>query len=438
MKLRRLVSGLAALLLVVVGVGTTPGAAQARQSPKYFVDESTLPFDALPGIATDRHWGVLAGAGYRIEVPQEWNGDLVMWAHGFRGDGLELTVDNHPLRQFLVANGYAWAASSYSRNDYDPGIGMWDTFRLTKRFRGIAGKPDQVYLTGASMGGHLTAAAVERFPRTYDGALALCGVMGDFELFDYFLDYNLAGAALAGVDTSYPPDPQVWLDETVPQITSTLGDPWPAELTADGENLKAMTELRSGGDRPMFDAGFNSWADFLFDLGADDGTVPRSRGIVVDNSDRVYQFDTDPALSPQEQQLNDNIVRVTQDRFARIGFGLESVPVVKGTPRVPVLTLHTLGDLFVPFSMQQIYAERVAARGRSDLVVQRAIRDVGHCSFTSQEFVRGFVDLTAWVEDGVRPAGDDVHTPEVVSDPLYGCQFTTETRNLGPFTAPCP
>jgi hypothetical protein len=70
--------------------------------------------------------------------------------------------------------------------------------------------------------------------------------------------------------------------------------------------------------------------------------------------------------------------------------------------------------------------------------VQRAIRDVGHCSFASQEFVRGFVDLTAWVEDGVRPAGDDVRTPEVVADPLYGCQFTTQTRNLGPFTAPCP
>jgi hypothetical protein len=33
---------------------------------------------------------------------------------------LRLTVDNHPLRAFLAAGGYAWAASS-SRNEYDVG-----------------------------------------------------------------------------------------------------------------------------------------------------------------------------------------------------------------------------------------------------------------------------------------------------------------------------
>jgi hypothetical protein len=105
---------------------------------------------------------------------------------------------------------------------------------------------------------------------------------------------------------------------------------------------------------------------------------------------------------------------------------------------VPVLTLHTLGDLFVPFSMEQIYAQRVAANGRSDLLVQRAIRGVGHCDFAPAEFVQGFVDLVAWVEHGIKPEGDDVLTTAVVADPFYGCTFTTETRDLGPFTAPCP
>jgi hypothetical protein len=52
--------------------------------------------------------------------------------------------------------------------------------------------------------------------------------------------------------------------------------------------------------------------------------------------------------------------------------------------------------------------------------------------------VRGFTDLVQWVEHGVRPAGDDVLSPAVVADPNYGCTFTTATRNLGPFTAPCP
>src|SRR2546425_6103884 len=47
----------------------------AGPPPAYFVDESKLPFDALAGTSTTRSWGVHNGAGYRIEVPDNWNGD---------------------------------------------------------------------------------------------------------------------------------------------------------------------------------------------------------------------------------------------------------------------------------------------------------------------------------------------------------------------------
>ena len=81
--------------------------AVAAAPPQYYVDEAKLPFAELAGMPTQREWGVHGGAGYRIEVPNNWNGKLVLWAHGFRGTGLELTIDNHPLRAFLIANGYA-------------------------------------------------------------------------------------------------------------------------------------------------------------------------------------------------------------------------------------------------------------------------------------------------------------------------------------------
>lgn len=438
MAARRVIHALAAGVLAAGTIAIGVGPAQADKPPEYFVDESTLPFDAVPGIPTDRYWGVHAGAGYRIEVPENWNGDLVMWAHGFRGDGLELTVDNHPLRQFLIANGYAWAASSYSKNDYDVAVGVADTHKLTTLFSGIVDNPDRVYLTGASMGGHVTAVAIEQYPNSYDGAMPICGVLGDYELFDFFLDYNVVAAALADVDMTFPPDPVEWQTESIPQITSTLAAAWPFGLTPDGENLKSLTELRSGGERPLFDAAFPTWASFLLGFGSLDGVVPRSPGVAVDNSDVVYQFDTDPELSMAEEELNEEVLRVTADAAGNRNPGLNNVPVVGGDPTIPVLTLHNLGDLFVPFSMEQIYAERVAENGASDLVVQRAIRGVGHCDFTAEEFVTGFVDLVAWVEHGIRPAGDDVLTPAVVADPNYGCAFTTQTRDLGPFTAPCP
>jgi pimeloyl-ACP methyl ester carboxylesterase len=438
MAARKVFRSLAAFVIAAGTIAVGVGPAQADKPPQYFVDESALPFEEVPGIPTDRFWGVHAGAGYRIEVPENWNGDLVVWAHGFRGDGLELTVDNHPLREFLIASGYAWAASSYSKNDYDVAVGVKDTHKLTQLFNGIVDAPGTVYLTGASMGGHITAVAIEQYPNTYDGAMPICGVLGDYELFDFYLDYNVVAASLAGVDMTFPPDPVEWATASIPQIESTLAAAWPFGLTADGENLKSLTELRSGGERPLFDVAFPTWASFLLDFGSLNGEVPRSPGVAVDNSDVVYQFDTDPELSLAEAELNAEVLRVSADAAGNRNPGLNNVPVVDGDPSIPVLTLHDLGDLFVPFSMEQVYAERVAENGASDLVVQRAIRGVGHCDFTPEELVTGFVDLVAWVEHGVRPAGDDVLTPGVVADPNYGCAFTTATRDLGPFTAPCP
>lgn len=439
MNPRRFFRSMAVVLLVVAGAtGAGPaGSAVAEPPPAYFVDESKLPFAGLPGLDSDRYWGVYEGAGYRIEVPRAWNGRLVMWAHGFRGTTLELTTENHPLRAYLLANGYAWAASSYSRNDYDVAVGVKDTHALTQLFDDIAGHPSRVYLTGASMGGHVTAAAIEQYRNTYDGAMPICGVLGDHELFDFFLDYNVVAAALAGFPMTFPPDPVAWTTQAIPQITSTLAVSWPNVLTPTGANLKALTELRSGGERPLFDAAWASWATFLLQFGSLDGTAPRSPGVVVDNTDAVYQFDADPALSPAEQALNDAVLRVAQEPAGRVEHGVANVPVVNGTPPVPVVSLHTIGDLFVPFSMEQVYAQRVAANGLADRVVQRAIRGVGHCDFTPAELINGFTALVGWVEGGVRPAGDTVLDPAAVADPRYGCTFTTATRNLGPFTAPC-
>src|SRR5215475_15969784 len=136
------VTVITALLVAVLVVS---GVAAAGPPPAYFVDESKLPFDALPGTTTARYWGVIGGAGYRIEVPANWNGELVVWAHGFRGTGLELTVDNHPLRALLIPMGYAWAASSYARNDYDIWNGVHDTHTLTRRFAALVGNPKRIY-----------------------------------------------------------------------------------------------------------------------------------------------------------------------------------------------------------------------------------------------------------------------------------------------------
>jgi hypothetical protein len=174
--------------------------------------------------------------------------------------------------------------------------------------------------------------------------------------------------------------------------------------------------------------------DFLFDLGTGDGTLPRAPGVGVDNHDVVYQFDTDPSLSLAEQEFNDGVVRVTADPQGRKG-GLAQVPRVTGNIGIPVLTLHNLGDLFVPVLNEVEYVKRVDSHGKRDLLVQRAIRGVNHCDFNAAEIGGAFLELVAWLEQGVKPAGDDFLDPAAVADPQFGCAFTNGSH---PFGTPCP
>lgn len=100
---------------------------------------------------------------------------------------------------------------------------------------------------------------------------------------------------------------------------------------------------------------------------------------------------------------------------------------MEGRFAVPVLSVHTLENR-VPFRLEQIYAQRAASNGNASRLVQRVIRSGGHCDFTDEEWVASFHALVNWEENGVVPAGDEVLDPVVVSDPDYGCTFTTTTR----------
>ena len=426
-----------AVLCGFVGVSVLGSApSRADPPPAYFVDESKLPFNALEGTSTTRLWGLHNdGAGFRIEVPDNWNGKLVLYAHGFRGTGLELTVSNPRIREYLVTNGYAWAASSYSKNGYDVKQGVKDTHALGQLFNGLVGNPTRTYITGHSMGGHITGVAIEQYPGAYAGALPMCGVMGDNELFDYFLDFNLVAQALAGVDAEFP-FPADYLTAVVPGVQAALGSPYPFILNQFGARLRGVTQNISGGPRPAFETSFLVWGNFLFTVGVTGGDIGVAPGNVQDNSDAVYQIDSDAALSAEEISLNAAVLRVSQDPQGRHPDGLANIPPISGRLPIPVVSLHTIGDLFVPISMEQIYVRRAAAQGTAHRLVVRAIRDHGHCGFAVPEEVAAFTDLVNWVENGVAPAGDDILTPSVVAHPNFGCAFSVPGHAGFPACAP--
>ncbi|MCA1554329.1 MAG: hypothetical protein LC737_08125, partial [Chloroflexi bacterium] len=122
-------------------------------------------FKALDGAKA--FFGEVAGAGYRIEVPDKWNGDLVLYAHGYRGTAPQLTITNLPVRELAIPQGFAWGASSYRANGYNPDDGVQDTLILRQLFIQKFGAPKRTYLYGSSMGGHIVVASLEQYPDLY-------------------------------------------------------------------------------------------------------------------------------------------------------------------------------------------------------------------------------------------------------------------------------
>jgi hypothetical protein len=398
--------------------------------------------DTVDPASTSRWAGVLGGAAYRVEVPANWNGKLVMYAHGYAGTGNALVVNNPQIRRYLIANGYAWAASSYSKNYYDVRVGVEDTNALALAFPKIAADngrllalPTRTYITGVSMGGHITAAAIEDEAYAnannrvrYNGAVPMCGVLGDTELFDYFAGAQVTAQSLAGV----PNQPFTQWTAVQAQVTAALFTQFPTAPVATttlGNRYKSVLKNLTGGERPLFELGLAYGGSFSAAWGVfgGDGTV---NGILnkpgLDTRRFVYTIDNDAGATAT---LNATAQKLTADpdanRLRRDG--LRWIPVTSGEFRIPVVTLHTLGDLYVPFSMEQIYQKRVAAKGNSQWLVQRAIRGATHCDFTVAEQAEAFDAMVKWERDGVKPSGDDVVTPATVAQPTYGCTFTRNT-----------
>jgi hypothetical protein len=438
------------------GPGPVAPEPSRPQDARVFTPAPDTTFTALAGstVAADRWTGVLAGSAYRIEVPANWNGKLVMWTHGFRGTGPNLTADNPIMRRYLLDNGYAWAASSYSKNYYDVRAGVEDTNTLALNFSKIAAEkgrplatPSKIFITGVSMGGHIAAAAIEAEAQVtannkvkYAGAVPLCAVLGDNELFNYFAGYQVAAQQLANVPmTKFPATDFAAL---APGIQASLWTTFPTVSNAQGDKLKNVVMNLSGGARPFYNEGWsnaglqgNIWASI-----GGDGTIS---GILNDNildtTQLFYKVDASSANNTAvDTAFNTAAFKITPtadaNRLRRDG--LRWIPVSPGDVGIPIVSIHTLGDLFVPFKMQQVYASRLKAKGNDKWLVQRAIRDVGHCAFTAAEATTAFDDMVKWEAGGAKPAGDDVLTPATMASPSYGCTFTKNSPSAEDYTPP--
>jgi len=337
----------------------------------------------LPVIDIGKHDGV----EYRIDVPQDWNHELVVFYHGYTIDPVKFpTVEPiSPMFTPLLERGYAVAQSAYSQTGWAMEQAYAETEALRRHFTSKYGKPKRNFVMGMSMGGTLSVLTIESKADIYAGALSLCGAVGtsdvmfqrDFALraaFDYYFP-DLLGA-LVPVPANYQPDAQVEA-----KISGAFAEN-PAALQA---LLRWYGAAARATMAPII--AFNT-----FEIKE---MQQRGHGSPFDNSELVYVGSGDDAA------LNDGVRRYRGDAQARAYLTRWHTPTGKLTR--PLLELHDTGDPLVPASDAWEYAMLAQRAGHGDNFVQKYVNREGHCVFTAREIALAFDEMVEWTHSGRRP-----------------------------------
>jgi len=71
--------------------------------------------------------GELDGVPYRIQIPADWNGNLVMYTHSYKARGAQWTPLHPSLASVFLGRGFALAESAYSRQGWAVEEGLAET-----------------------------------------------------------------------------------------------------------------------------------------------------------------------------------------------------------------------------------------------------------------------------------------------------------------------
>lgn len=337
-----------------------------------------------------------SGSIYRICMPQPgaYNGNLVIWAHGFQ-DATEpvgipedqLCFGGVCLPDLITGLGFGFATNSYSKTGLAILQGKDDILDLVNLFTIQKGKPDRVYLVGASEGGIITALALEQHPDVFSAGLAACGPVGNFPF-----QINYFGDARATFEYFFPG-----------LIPGDPFDPDPGLVANWSTYYEAV--VRPAVFHPSNRSRLNQWvrvARLPFDVSDYLATVEVSvadvlryavvnlndatetlGGFPFDNRVRVY------AGSNNDVLLNLLVRRVAADPPAVAA--MNTLYATTGVLQRPVITLHTLRDQQVPYFHEDLYTLKTLASG-SFLTrhLNIAIDRFEHCNFTADEAVFAF------------------------------------------------
>ncbi len=348
-----------------------------------------------------RDTGRLNGAAYEIQIPANWNKKLVMYAHGYEQPTTPRnTLNRNAMLNVFLERGFATARSSYSRVGWALPEGVDDTEALRKLFAKKFGKPDSSFITGHSMGGGITVASIEKFPKEYNGGLALCPLSSRaYELtqraFDSYVIFNALFPNL------------------LPPIADVMSGKAPAVFTGDGREKigKAfevigkiqykdglMAEYAKHYDIKLQDLPFN----LMFSDGVLRDLAAQSGGNPFDNTNTIYSG------FPNDWEINKKVERVSATASNKRLTTYDRSGIIDK----PLLMMHTTYDQLIPpqYGLDK-YDNLVHQMHKEQNLKTFYTNGQGHCAFSNEQTAIAFDALRAWAKSGQKPTGMAVASP---------------------------
>jgi pimeloyl-ACP methyl ester carboxylesterase len=348
-----------------------------------------------------------SGSIYRIcmPAPEDYNGMVVLWAHGFQDAGTpvaipeeQLCIGTFCLNEVINGLGFGFATNSYSKTGMAIRQGKDDLLDLVNIYAEQEGTPTKVFLVGASEGGIITALSLEQHSDVYSAGLAACGPIGNFPF-----QINYFGDARATFEVFFPglipgspfnPDPAlvaIWTDYynlivkpiVMAPVNRARLDQWVrvARLPFDANDYLNSVQVSV---QDVLRYSVVNLADATTTLG----------GFPFDNATRVYTGSANDVL------LNLLVTRVTASPAAVAE--MNTFYSTTGVLERPLITLHTRLDQQVPYVHEPLYALKTLASG--SLLTRHlpiAIDRFEHCNFTPEEVLVSFAVMLLY--DGAIP-----------------------------------
>jgi pimeloyl-ACP methyl ester carboxylesterase len=340
-----------------------------------------------------------SGAVYRVCMPDSWNGSLVVWAHGYVSpfepvgipEGQLVLPDGTSLPDIVNGLGFAFATTSYRDNGLAVKVGVDDLLELMDIFVAGHGEPNRTYLVGASEGGVITALATEQHPEVFDGGLAACGPVGDFQQqINYFGDFRAVfDYYFPGV---IPGDPTDIPQEVIDNWDSVYEPAVVAAISSNGHATEQLINVTHASvDANDLHTVIETVTGLLwYNVYATNDGIAKLGGQPFDNHDRLYLGSDDDVA------LNLGVERVTADAAALAE--VEAHYQTSGSLSSPIVTIHTTGDPIVPYHHEWAYRIKTFFNGPFWMHINAPIDRYGHCQFEASEVLLAFLVLAIQVE----------------------------------------